>query len=478
MKSVRYIILLCLSMVVTFATGQNQEQAKKLFNDGNYAEAKPAFEKLLKRNPKNGSLNYWYGVCLYETGEADQAIPYLKYAVERKVREASRYLAMYYSKNYHFAEAEDYWESYFEQMEKAKKPTEPYQTEYDFASMGRQMMRSVKETTFIDSFVVDKENFLSAYHLSPDAGNLFTYDQFFNEKTGTDAVVYQTEMENKIYYAKQQNDTTLHLYESDLLGAQWGTGTPLKGISTTGEANYPYMLSDGSTFYFAAKGEESFGGYDIFVTRYDPEDNRFLVPENIGMPFNSPANDYMYVIDEYNELGWFATDRRQPEGKVCIYVFTLKGKENILNEEAIPAQTLRNLAQLNSISDTQTDDNEVRKGKQRLTATKYNRPEEEKKKDFELVIDDLTVYHTLGEFRSKEAKALAANWIQERKNLQTLSKKLEEQRTLYARSNAQKRSAMTPALLDLEKRVEELEEIVTKTELDARNAENRHLGKK
>ena len=30
MKSVRYIILLCLSMVVTFATGQNQEQAKKL----------------------------------------------------------------------------------------------------------------------------------------------------------------------------------------------------------------------------------------------------------------------------------------------------------------------------------------------------------------------------------------------------------------------------------------------------------------
>ena len=40
------------------------------------------------------------------------------------------------------------------------------------------------------------------------------------------------------------------------------------------------------------------------------------------MPFNSPYNDYMYVIDEYNNLGWFASDRYQPEGKgmcICIH---------------------------------------------------------------------------------------------------------------------------------------------------------------
>ena len=39
------------------------------------------------------------------------------------------------------------------------------------------------------------------------------------------------------------------------------------------------------------------------------------MPENVGMPFNSPYNDYMYVIDEFNDLGWFASDRYQPEGK-------------------------------------------------------------------------------------------------------------------------------------------------------------------
>lgn len=39
------------------------------------------------------------------------------------------------------------------------------------------------------------------------------------------------------------------------------------------------------------------------------------------MPFNSPANDYMYAIDEFNNIGWFASDRYQPDNKVCIYVF-------------------------------------------------------------------------------------------------------------------------------------------------------------
>ena len=41
----------------------------------------------------------------------------------------------------------------------------------------------------------------------------------------------------------------------------------------------------------------------------------------MGFPFNSYANDYMLVIDETCNVGWFASDRYQPEGKVCIYTF-------------------------------------------------------------------------------------------------------------------------------------------------------------
>ena len=90
-------ILLVLMLGMSFiAFGQSQTQAKSWFAAGEYEKAKPAFAKLLKSNPKNGSLNYWYGVCLNETGEHEKALPYLQKAVERDVENAYRYMGDYY----------------------------------------------------------------------------------------------------------------------------------------------------------------------------------------------------------------------------------------------------------------------------------------------------------------------------------------------------------------------------------------------
>ena len=479
MKLYRYLLLLgCLPWMTLTASGQSQEQAKRLFNDGKYAEAKPAFQKLVKRYPKNGSYNYWYGACLYETGEADKCLPYLELAAERDVREANRYLAMYYSDNYQFEESEESWETYFELMEKAKKPTDVYQAAYDYASLGRQMMRSVKDITIVDSVVMDKNSFLRAYNMSKEAGSLTTFNQFFNEKNQTEGIVYQTETKNKIYYSSA-TDGKMRLYTSDMLTDKWENGKLLKGLNENNNNNYPYILSDGATLYFASDGSESLGGYDIFITRYNSERNQFLRPENIGMPFNSPANDYMLVIDEFNTLGWFASDRNQPEGNVCIYTFIPNKENKTLDEELVSPEQLRNRAQLTSIKDTWKNEQELQRAKQRIASVKYSNTEQETiVKDFELVIDDLTTYHTLKDFRSKQARDLATRWMQEVKNLASLSNQLEQRRTAYAQANANQRNSMKAAILDLEQRVRQMEQSVARLELEARNTENRHLGKK
>lgn len=112
----------------------------------------------------------------------------------------------------------------------------------------------------------------------------------------------------------------MQLYSRIKLINNWSDPEPLNTLNEQGNVNYPYLMADGVTLYYASDGEGSLGGYDIFVTRYDSESSSYLRPDNIGMPFNSPANDYMYVIDELNNLGWFASDRYQPEDKVCIYV--------------------------------------------------------------------------------------------------------------------------------------------------------------
>ena len=181
------------------------------------------------------------------------------------------------------------------------------------------MREMTQQIIIVDSIVVNKDQFLASIRLSSECGQLMNTGAFFrNQLQGT---LYLNEMGNKVYFS-QPDGHQQQLYTADKLGNEWSKPQPLQGLSEgIDEASYPFMLTDGLTFYFAGKGEESIGGYDIFMTRYDSRSGSFLKPENIGMPFNSEANDYMYAIDEANRIGYFASDRRQPEGKVCIYIF-------------------------------------------------------------------------------------------------------------------------------------------------------------
>ena len=152
-----------------------------------------------------------------------------------------------------------------------------------------------------------------------------------------------------------QNGRKSRIFTSDLLGGKWSKAVQIKGLNEDEDQDYPFMLSDGVTLYYGARGSESLGGYDIFVTRYDADSKSFLKPENIGMPFNSPANDYLYAIDEVNNLGWFVTDRSQPEGKVCIYIFVPNALRNTYETEAYSEEELKGLARISSIAATWGD---------------------------------------------------------------------------------------------------------------------------
>ena len=161
--------------------------------------------------------------------------------------------------------------------------------------------------------------------------------------------------------AKCNRTAPLSILSRNKLLDKWSDGSLLPGsINEAMNADYPYVLTDGITIYYASDGPGSMGGYDIFVTRYNTNTDSYLMPENVGMPFNSPYNDYMYVIDEFNDLGWFASDRYQPEGKVCIYVFIPNSSKQVYNYEGMDPDKMISLAQLHSIKDTWTDTDAVK----------------------------------------------------------------------------------------------------------------------
>ena len=338
-----------------------------------------------------------------------------------------------------------------------------------------EMREATQKIVFIDSIVVDKNNFLSSIRLNPESGRLTTYDQFFRSEEHPDGYVFINEMGNKCYFSDENDNGRMQLLTSDKLGSEWSDPVVVKGISEgVTETNYPFMMTDGTTFYFAAKGRESIGGYDIFVTRYDSEDGQFLKPENIGMPFNSEANDYMYVIDEQNNFGFFVTDRRQPEGKVCVYVFIPPTARQTYNLDIYSEEQLRSLSEIRRIADTWGDGKERKLAQERLRSTSKN-VAEETKPDMNFIINDELTYTSVSQFRSPESQPLFQQLTDTKKKLTEIQNTLEKTRTFYVKANTEDKRVLRTEILDGEDEILRLTHQVNNLEKRIRNAENKFL---
>ena len=473
-KIYTFFLLFCLLSIT--ASAQTLAEAKALYEKGEFEQAKPTFKKLVKTQPANGNYNLWYGVCCLETGDAAEGLKYLQTAVKKRIPSGQLYLARAYNDLYRFEEAIETYETYITELNKRKRPTDSAENLLEKSKANLRMLKGVEKVCFVDSFVVDKKHFLEAYRISPESGQLFMYESYFNGSENEGGTVYETEMKDRLYYSEKQPDGNLSILSRSKLLDTWSNGSLLPGnINDAVNASYPYMLTDGVTIYYAADGPESIGGYDIFVTRYNTDTNSYLTPENVGMPFNSPYNDYMYVIDEFNNLGWFASDRYQPEDKVCVYVFIPNSSKQVYNYEGLDLQKIVALAQLSSIKESWTDMDAVKAAQKRLqdagvanesrqTAPKY---------DFRFIIDDSRTYYRLDDFRSPQAQALYKEYSQLEKGYWQQLHKLEDMRSEYANADKNKKQNMSAAILDLEQRVLQLSKEMEQAAIQVRNTEKK-----
>lgn len=473
----RYILAVLLLCMCGTVFGQSQTQARKWFVAGEYTKAKPVFAKLVKSNPKSGSLNYWYGVCLNETGEHRKALPYLKKAVDSDVENAFRYIGDYYLADGDYEEAIAHYDTYLEKVDPTDTMFVVYTRKAERAKHELKFYRRVEKVTFVDSVVVAKGNFLAAYKLGEECGDVDATRSMLGGNVSVEGTAYRTEMRDKIYYSDVDANGCMQLYMCYKMLDNWSVPSALNGLPD-GDNNYPFLLADGVTIYFANNNPSGLGGYDLYVTRYNSETDRYLMAENLGMPFNSSANDYMMVIDEVNHLGWFATDRNQPEGMVCVYTFIPAETKLYYNYKEDSFEDIRRAAQIQSIGATQTDKEAVRKANQTLLKLTLDIRAEDNRNDFTFVIDDFTDYHSLDNFKSLEARQLYMDWTAKKETLDKLGKELEGKRQRYTRSSGNERHRLTNELLRMEKQYEQLETEVLNMPKAIRNLEINHTKKK
>lgn len=458
-----------LSMISTGISAQSLSQAQKWFTQGQFEKAKPVFKKLVRQSPSNASYNFWYGACCYETGEMKEGLPYLEKSAARKVINAYLYVSKAYYDMYRYEDAIENLEKHIYWLKEKDRSIEQAEELMKKYRKGERLIRNVEDIIVIDSFVVDKPNFLDAYKLEKQAGSI----DIVNEDKNDIMTEFVNEMGDKKILSAKDEDGNKKLYASVKLIDKWSKPQRLRGINDEmTDLNFPFLASDGTTLYFSAKGDDSLGGYDLYITRADSEENSYFKPDNLGYPFNSVYNDYMLAIDEFNKLGWFASDRFQPEDKVCIYVFIPNVTKHTYNyDETDPAKMI-SLAKLDNIAITQYDKAKTEKAKQKLEKlTLEKRQRNKEKKNFIFIVNDNRIYTSINNFRKPESKKLYQEMNNMQNDLYALEKELDKLREKYTTANQTTKEKMKPGILDKEKRVENLRNEIENTAKKIRNTE-------
>lgn len=373
---------------------------------------------------------------------------------------------------YRFTEAEDYLMSAIQQLQKKNQPAIREEELLETARKGRIKLQATEQVMIIDSLVLPKTEVLNAIKISSECGSIHPLSNIIKEDSSL-CGYFQNQLGDKRMYAQPDKNGRLRLVESQLIANEWSAPTPLKGFEEeeNDNFNFPFMLTDGVTMYFAAENAESIGGYDIYMTRYDADEQKFLVPDNIGMPFNSPANDYLYAIDEFNNLGYFVSDRNQPADSVCLYTFIPNEKRTLYNIDVLGEDKLRSLARINSIRDSWSDPAAVKEAQKRLNDTRNASEEQHRKWDFEFIVNDQHTYYTLSDFKKPRAKEKAQWWLENKKDLVSRSQELERLRARYISGTDTQKAQIAPQIRLNEEKLEQIETEIHNLEKEIRKLE-------
>lgn len=437
-----------------------------LFGQKKYEDASVIYALLLEKKAVDPLYNYRYARCLYEMKKYNESIRYFL-AGGNKYPLRDYYLADSYFNSYRFTEAIEYFNTYINSTGVNQSYTEDVLEKLRRARLAARLMNRVEDIAVIDSMVVSQQDFLKYYHLSRETGKLQQKSFSVSKKGTIDLVSFITQRGDR----RILSDTIgkqINLFSSNKLLDGWSKSEPLsENVNTvTYDENYPFLRLDGLTLYFASNGENSIGGYDIFITRFASNKNDYLNSENIGMPFNSLDNDYMLVIDETSQSGWFATDRHQKKGKVVIYQFRYQEEKNYIPID--DQEYLINAAQLKiSRKDTLKDEIVMVQVKE----TNYG-----ERQEMRYVLNDNITYTNTDQFRSEKALKLWNEWHRITVDLEEKEEKLRNlRRDFEVSEDMDEKKMLTKDIVALEEFIQKSRILLYKKDKNIREEEINYI---
>ena len=115
----------------------------------------------------------------------------------------------------------------------------------------------------------------------------------------------------------------MDIYSVEKKDGKWSEMTNLGAeVNSSGNEVFPFIAADG-TLYFSSAGQGGYGNLDIFYCRR--RSGVWQKPVNLDLPFNTPADDFGFIVDRDNKNGYFSSDRKGGFGGDDIYSFYIEG---------------------------------------------------------------------------------------------------------------------------------------------------------
>ena len=406
---------------------------------------------------------YDEAVALFNENDPQGARPLFEQAYQEGNKEAALYLGRIAFMDYDFPAASQ-WYATFRKETGISDASHVADSERQLKSAQRLLER-VQKIVILDSITVNRDELLDHYRLPKSAGRLLTPEEIAAtigmEFDGL-GPGYSNEFGDLMIWSMTDSVGNQRIMESSrLIDGSWSdplwASAVLNGSEVTDEyeeltaynALYPFLLDDGQTLYYASDNQESIGGLDIFLATRSSSTGDYLKPSNMGMPFNSPDDDYMLAIDQLNGIGWWATDRNHLGDLTTIYVYVLPDARENIPEDADPVVSAR----IDDFHEWWTDENADKIAELKALIEEMD-PDPFRTADFTLPVPVGGYYSYWSDFKNSRASDAMKSYLDFAGELNTKEQELRQLRKAW--SEGRKDDRTRGKIVQLENEVEKL----------------------
>lgn len=189
-----------------------------------------------------------------------------------------------------------------------------------FAENGRIMM-AFTDTPEVEARHKFSINDFFLYYPLPDKSWRKTPNQLDSEGDTYSRAIYYPNNSKGICYSAKTDEGRRSVYFTEIVDSLWSNPSLLGGASfSMSDEIYPMISADGKVVYFSSRGLYGVGGYDIYMSKWDEESESWGVPMNMGFPYSSPADDFLFTSSEDETYTVFASNRGCAKDSVWVYV--------------------------------------------------------------------------------------------------------------------------------------------------------------